>query len=350
MVAQADLRQGPAGRRTTGSRRTARAAAPALSDHELAQGYETVVDPSVYVRFPLTSGPLAGSAAPAGLDDDAVDARVEHRGRGAARTSPTSWPTDGTEVAGRRRAVAAPRSSATAGGDGVVRRHRAWSAGPTRGRSTWSTGRVGRRLADAHYVVLADYVTTDDGTGLVHQAPAFGADDLAVSPRATACRWSTRCGRTATSRRRPAGRRRCSSRTPTRRWCATSSERGLLFRHVAVRALVPALLALPHRAALLRAAVLVHPDDRGQGRAAGRERAHHLVPRDHQVGPVRRLAEQQHRLGAVPHPVLGHAAAGLAVRRGRTLTWCASGRWPSSASWPGRTCPPSTRTARTSTT
>ena len=34
-----------------------------LSDHELAQGYETVVDPSVYVRFPLTSGPLAGGAA-----------------------------------------------------------------------------------------------------------------------------------------------------------------------------------------------------------------------------------------------------------------------------------------------
>src|SRR5680860_338300 len=33
-----------------------------LSDHELAQGYETVTDPSVFVRFPLTSGPYAGSA------------------------------------------------------------------------------------------------------------------------------------------------------------------------------------------------------------------------------------------------------------------------------------------------
>ena len=29
-----------------------------LSDHELAQGYETVKDPSVYVRFPVTSGEL----------------------------------------------------------------------------------------------------------------------------------------------------------------------------------------------------------------------------------------------------------------------------------------------------
>ena len=34
-----------------------------LSDHELAQGYETVTDPSVYVRFPLTSGPYAGQAS-----------------------------------------------------------------------------------------------------------------------------------------------------------------------------------------------------------------------------------------------------------------------------------------------
>ena len=60
---QADLRQGPAGRGLPGRARAARAARPALSDHELAQGYETVVDPSVYVRFPLTSGPLAGRAA-----------------------------------------------------------------------------------------------------------------------------------------------------------------------------------------------------------------------------------------------------------------------------------------------
>jgi len=33
----------------------------------------------------------------------------------------------------------------------------------------------------AHRVVLADYVTTDDGTGLVHLAPAFGAEDMQVA-------------------------------------------------------------------------------------------------------------------------------------------------------------------------
>jgi isoleucyl-tRNA synthetase len=34
---------------------------------------------------------------------------------------------------------------------------------------------------DAHYVVMADFVTIEDGTGLVHIAPAFGADDMQMS-------------------------------------------------------------------------------------------------------------------------------------------------------------------------
>jgi isoleucyl-tRNA synthetase len=35
-------------------------------------------------------------------------------------------------------------------------------------------------IPESHFIVLADYVTTEDGTGLVHQSPAFGADDLAT--------------------------------------------------------------------------------------------------------------------------------------------------------------------------
>ena len=30
------------------------------------------------------------------------------------------------------------------------------------------------------FSILADYVTTDNGTGLVHQAPAFGEDDFLI--------------------------------------------------------------------------------------------------------------------------------------------------------------------------
>ena len=35
----------------------------------------------------------------------------------------------------------------------------------------------------AHFVVNEDYVTTEDGTGIVHQSPAFGADDFESSRR-----------------------------------------------------------------------------------------------------------------------------------------------------------------------
>ena len=34
--------------------------------------------------------------------------------------------------------------------------------------------------ADGWRVVAADFVTTDDGSGIVHLAPAFGEDDAAV--------------------------------------------------------------------------------------------------------------------------------------------------------------------------
>src|SRR5918998_6153585 len=38
--------------------------------------------------------------------------------------------------------------------------------------------------ANAHQVLAADYVTTDEGTGLVHIAPAFGEEDKAVTDAA----------------------------------------------------------------------------------------------------------------------------------------------------------------------
>ena len=73
-------------------------------------------------------------------------------------------------------------------------------------------------IPGAHYVGLADYVTTDDGTGLVHQSPAFGAEDLAVArnyglPVVNPIRPDG-----TFEARRAARRRACSSRPPTRRW------------------------------------------------------------------------------------------------------------------------------------
>jgi isoleucyl-tRNA synthetase len=148
-----------------------------LSDHELAQGYETVVDPSVYVRFPLTSGPLATDGA---------------GGRGASLLVWTTTPwtlVSNTAVAahpdvtyvvatdGQERLVVAEPLLGAALGEG-------WTAtGETftgREMERWTYRRPFDLVAieDAHYVVNAAYVTTEDGTGLVHQSPAFGEDDL----------------------------------------------------------------------------------------------------------------------------------------------------------------------------
>ncbi|MPZ97268.1 MAG: isoleucine--tRNA ligase, partial [Propionibacteriales bacterium] len=144
-----------------------------LSDHELAQGYETVLDPSVFVRLPLTSGPYAGQAAllvwtttPWTLVANtavAVNPEVEY-----------VVATDGTESV-----VVAEPLFETALGEGWTVESRVSG----REMERWTYQRPFELVefpAPAHIVVLADYVTIEDGTGLVHQSPAFGADDLAV--------------------------------------------------------------------------------------------------------------------------------------------------------------------------
>lgn len=152
-----------------------------LSDHELAQGYETVVDPSVYVRFPLTSGPYAGRAQ-------------------LLVWTTTPWTlVSNTAVAvnpevtyvlvsnGEETLVVAEPLLEKALGEG-------WEVAETfvgADMERWEYARPFELVefpptADggrSHFVVLGDYVTTEDGTGLVHQSPAFGEDDLAVCRR-----------------------------------------------------------------------------------------------------------------------------------------------------------------------
>jgi isoleucyl-tRNA synthetase len=142
-----------------------------LSDHELAQGYETIVDPSVYVRLPLTSGPLAGRAAL--LVWTTTPWTLVSNTAVAAHPDVTYVvATDGNE-----QLVVAEPLLGKALGEG-------WE--PTGERFTgremerWTYQRPFDfiEIPDAHYVVNAEYVTTEDGTGLVHQSPAFGEDDL----------------------------------------------------------------------------------------------------------------------------------------------------------------------------
>jgi isoleucyl-tRNA synthetase len=139
----------------------------ALSSHEVAQGYRDVVDPSVYVRLPLLDEPgtslLVWTTTPwtlpanqaAAVDPDVVYAVAEQGGH---------------------RYVVAEALVGAALGDGatVVERRR-------------GADLVGARYAPpfpylpgAHRVVAGDFVTVDDGTGIVHLAPAFGEDDMRV--------------------------------------------------------------------------------------------------------------------------------------------------------------------------
>ena len=147
-----------------------------LSDHELAQGYETVVDPSVYVRFPITSGPLAEIGAsllvwtttPWTLVSNTAIAVHPDVTYVAVQTSVE----DVTEVL----IVAEPLLSSVAGEHKILKT----MLGKELERTTYKRPLDFIDIPDSHFVVLATYVTTEDGTGLVHQAPAFGADDLQV--------------------------------------------------------------------------------------------------------------------------------------------------------------------------
>ncbi len=153
-----------------------------LSDHELGQpgGYETVTDPSVTVRFPLVTLPEGAHPALAGAD---LLVWTTTPWTLVANTAVAVHP-DVTYVVARRTGsddsvVVAEQLLAKVLGEGwhIAGRVRGTElAGATYARPFGIIG-----VPDAHRVVTADFVTTEDGTGLVHLAPAFGADDLATS-------------------------------------------------------------------------------------------------------------------------------------------------------------------------
>jgi len=150
-----------------------------LSDHELAQGYETVVDPSVYVRFPLTSGFLTDQ-----YDDISMLVWTTTPWTLVSNTAVALHPTAEYSVAklasGEHVVVASDLASAVLGSEGddytVLER----LSGSALERATYQRPFDLVDIPDAHFVTVADYVTTQDGTGIVHIAPAFGADDLIV--------------------------------------------------------------------------------------------------------------------------------------------------------------------------
>ena len=148
----------------------------ALSSHEVALGYHDVVDPSVYVRFPVREprGPLdAGDAlliwttTPWTLVSNAavaIDPELEYV---RARV--------GDEVL----VVAAARVEAVLGEEAeVLDRFRGTEIAGTAYEPPFPFIPAEEYGPRAHTVLGADFVSADDGTGLVHTAIAFGEDDF----------------------------------------------------------------------------------------------------------------------------------------------------------------------------
>ena len=148
-----------------------------LSDHELAQGYETVVDPSVYVRFPVASGPIKDAYGDVALAVWTTTPWTLVSNTAVAVNPDVTYVVARTS-GGEQLIIAEQLVTAVAGDDAV-------EVGRYIGRDLEHTAYIRPfdlvEIPDSHYVVLADYVTTEDGTGLVHLAPAFGADDLAAT-------------------------------------------------------------------------------------------------------------------------------------------------------------------------
>ncbi len=141
-----------------------------LSDHEVAQGYSTVTDPSVYVRFPLvgerntsllvwttTPWTLLSNAAVA-IHPEVRYVAVEHEGERLIMAEPLVH------------RVLGPNAKPIEWFD----------EGSLDGRKYLPPFSFTKPAERAWFVVSAEFVTTEDGTGIVHMAPAYGAEDLEV--------------------------------------------------------------------------------------------------------------------------------------------------------------------------
>jgi isoleucyl-tRNA synthetase len=140
----------------------------------VAQGYAEAEDPSIYVRLPLVDQPgrslLVWTTTPWTLPGNvAVAAHPEVEYAVVQRAMPEG---------GREYLIVAHDLVEAVFGDEPVRVVETFPGKKMKGWRYQPLFTFLHPDRPAYYVVLQDYVTTEDGTGLVHTAPAFGAEDL----------------------------------------------------------------------------------------------------------------------------------------------------------------------------
>lgn len=147
-----------------------------LSDHEVALGYDDATDPSIFVRFPLMDKPdtyllvwtttpwtlPANVAVAAHPDVDYVTVERDNNG------------TKEKLILARNLLEKVFRGEEVK----VLDTFKGKKLKGTKYQPLFTFLPVDK---PAHFVVLGDFVTTEDGTGLVHQAPAFGAEDMEMA-------------------------------------------------------------------------------------------------------------------------------------------------------------------------
>ena len=170
-----------------------------LSSHEVSLGYREVQDVSVTVRFPVVGEPgtslLAWTTTPWTLPSNAalavgpktpyVKVRLATEGEtgGGGAGEELVWIAEA--LVGRLKAEDAEVVGRKTGAELVGTEYvPPYNHAEARGLYGLADAlQDDDAPGDAWRVVAADYVTTEDGTGIVHTAPAFGMDDWATGQK-----------------------------------------------------------------------------------------------------------------------------------------------------------------------
>ncbi len=148
-----------------------------LSDHEVALGYDEATDPSVFVRMPLVdkkdTSLLVWTTTPWTLPGNvAVAAHPDVDYVTVERNLP-----DG----GKEKLILAKLLLEKVFRGEEVKVVDTFKGKKLKGQKYHPLFTFLPPDKPAHFVVLGDFVTTEDGTGLVHMAPAFGAEDMQMA-------------------------------------------------------------------------------------------------------------------------------------------------------------------------
>lgn len=147
-----------------------------LSDHEVAQGYEETEDPSVFVRMPLADKPntslLVWTTTPWTLPGNvAVAAHPDEEYVLVERTLPEA-------EGGKERLILARPLLENVFQEEEVEVIESFPGKKLKGKKYRPLFTFVDPDKPAYRVILEDFVTTEDGSGIVHLAPAFGEEDM----------------------------------------------------------------------------------------------------------------------------------------------------------------------------